>query len=119
MDNLYVRKRYGKDKLRLLRCRHCKMEFGERRNTPLLNCKLPKAKAALVAEALAEGNSAKGTARVVKVSPEAVRRLGGQLFICKVNSNVHSVSCGALHSTPHLVVSSCSLCAMPALAPLA
>lgn len=52
LDNLYVRKRYGKDKLRLLRCRHCKMEFGERRNTPLLNCKYPKPKPPLLPKRL-------------------------------------------------------------------
>ncbi len=50
MENLYVRKVYGKDKLRLLRCRMCGTEFGERKNTPLWNCKLPEEKAVAVAE---------------------------------------------------------------------
>jgi IS1 family transposase/transposase-like protein len=79
LENLYVRKRYGKDPLRLLRCRHCGIEFSERKNTPLWNCKLEERKAVAVAEQLAEGTSYKGTARVVKVSPEAVRRLARQL----------------------------------------
>jgi IS1 family transposase/transposase-like protein len=79
LENLYVRKRYGKEQLRLLRCRHCGTEFSERKNTLLWNCKLPEAKAVAIAEQLAEGSSYKGTARLVKVSPEAVRRLSRQL----------------------------------------
>jgi IS1 family transposase/transposase-like protein len=79
LANLYVRRIYGKDQLRLLRCRHCRVEFSERKNTPLYNCKLPEAKAVTIAELLAEGSSYKSTARVVKVSPEAVRRLSRQL----------------------------------------
>ncbi len=79
LENLYVRKIYGRDKLRLLRCRMCGIEFSERKNTPLWNCKLPEEKAVAVAEQLAEGTSFKGTARVVKVSAEAVRRLARQL----------------------------------------
>ncbi len=79
IGNLYVRKHYGRNKLRLLRCRCCGSEFSERKNTPLWNCKLPENKAVAVAEQLAEGTSYKGTARLVKVSPGAVRRLAGQL----------------------------------------
>lgn len=77
--NLVVRKVYGRDQLRLLRCRACGKEFSERKNTPLWNCKLPEEKAVAIAEQLAEGSSYKGTSRVVKVSAEAVRRLGGCL----------------------------------------
>lgn len=77
--NLSVRKTYGKDKIRYLRCRSCGLEFSERKRTPLWNSKVPEPKALAVAEQLAEGTSYKGTARVVKVSPETVRRLAGQL----------------------------------------
>lgn len=79
LGNLTVRKVYGKDQIRYQRCRHCTTEFSERRNTPLWNCRLPEHKAIAVAEQLAEGTSAKGTARIVKVSPETVRRLSRQL----------------------------------------
>ena len=79
LGNLTVRKVYGKDQIRYLRCRHCATEFSERRNTPLWNCKLPEHKAIAVAEQLAEGTSAQGTSRIVKVSPETVRRLSRQL----------------------------------------
>jgi IS1 family transposase/transposase-like protein len=77
--NLRVRKTYGQDALRYLRCKSCGLEFSERRNTPLWNSKISEQKAVAVAEQLAEGTSFKGASRVVKVSPEAVRRLAGQL----------------------------------------
>lgn len=73
--NLTVRKTYGKDEVRYLRCRSCRTEFSERKNTPLWNSKVPEEKAVAVAEQLAEGTSYKGCARVVKVSAETVRRL--------------------------------------------
>ncbi len=77
--NLQVRKTYGQDELRYLRCRGCGKEFSERRNTPLWNSKLPEQKAVAVAEQLAEGTSLIGTSRLVQVSTGAVRRLAGQL----------------------------------------
>lgn len=79
LDNLRVRKLYGRDKLRYLRCGSCGREFSERRNTPLWNSKLPEQKAVAVAEQLAEGTSFTGTSRLVQVSTGAVRRLAGQL----------------------------------------
>jgi len=78
-DNLRLRKTYGQDALRYLRCSSCGREFSERGNTPLWNTKISEPKALAIAEQLAEGTSFKGTSRVVKVSPETVRRLAGQL----------------------------------------
>lgn len=75
-NNLIVRKEYGQyDQIRYLRCRECREEFSERKNTALWNCKIPEEKAVSVAEHLSEGNSIKGTARLVRVDPETVRRL--------------------------------------------
>jgi IS1 family transposase/transposase-like protein len=79
LENLRVRKTYGHDELRYLRCRGCGKEFSERRNTPLWNSKLPEQKAVAVAEQLAEGTSFTGTSRLVQVSTGAVRRLAEQL----------------------------------------
>ncbi len=74
--NLSVRKTYGKhDKIRYLRCSECQEEFSERKNTALWNCKIPEKKAVSVTEHLSEGNSIKGTARLVRVDPGTVRRL--------------------------------------------
>jgi IS1 family transposase/transposase-like protein len=73
--NLTVRKIYGKDQIRYLRCHACAREFSERRNTALFNSKIPEKKAVSVAEHLAEGLSTKATSRLLGVSPEAVRRL--------------------------------------------
>src|SRR5690606_22087903 len=73
--NLTIRKVYGRDNIRYLRCRCCQQEFSERKNTALWNSKIPEAKAVSVAEHLAEGCGLKSTARLVKVDPSTVRRL--------------------------------------------
>jgi IS1 family transposase/transposase-like protein len=73
--NLTVRKVYGKDRIRYLRCRSCSREFSERKNTALFNCKIEEKKAISVAEHFAEGLSTKGTSRLVGVSSQAIRRL--------------------------------------------
>jgi IS1 family transposase/transposase-like protein len=73
--NLTVRKLYGKDQIRYLRCRACAREFSERKNTALFNSKIEERRAVSVAEHLAEGLSTKATSRLVGVSAEAVRRL--------------------------------------------
>jgi len=74
-DNLLIRKTYGRDQIRYLRCRACGAEFSERKQTALWNCKINESRAISVAEHLSEGCSIKGTARLVKVDPSTVRRL--------------------------------------------
>jgi IS1 family transposase/transposase-like protein len=74
-NNLTVRKVYGKDQIRYLRCRCCGAEFSERKHTALWNTKVPEAKAVSVAEHLAEGCSLKATARLAKVHASVVTRL--------------------------------------------
>ena len=74
-ENLYVRKVYGLDKIRYLRCRDCQQEFSERKGTAFWNSKLPEAKFVAVAEQLAEGISHKGTARLTRTSPCSVKRI--------------------------------------------
>ncbi len=78
-DNLTVRKTYGKDGIRYLRCRCCGAEFSERKNTALWNTKVAEGKAVAVAEHLAEGCSLKATARLAKVHPSVVTRLNRQV----------------------------------------
>jgi transposase-like protein len=73
--NLVVRKVYGGDQLRLLRCRQCQEEFSERRGTPLFNTKIPEAKAVSIIEHLDESCSISATAKLVKVSKDTVARL--------------------------------------------
>lgn len=75
MGKLTVRKEYGQDHIRLLRCTVCKGEFSERRGTPLFNTKIPEAQAVSVVEHLAEGCGIRPTARLVKVCKETVARL--------------------------------------------
>ena len=78
-DNLTVRKVYGADRIRYLRCCACRAEFSERKNSALWNTKVCEAKAVAVGEHLAEGCSLKGTARLVKVDASTVRRLNQRL----------------------------------------
>ncbi len=74
-ENLYLRKIYGKDSILYLRCRTCQEEFSERKNTALWNMKIREAKAVSIAEHLSEGNSIKGTSRLLRVDQETVRRI--------------------------------------------
>src|SRR5260370_41218156 len=73
--NLRVRKTYGQDGIRYLRCRVCGAEFSERKNTALWNTKVAEDKAVAVAEHLAEGCSLTATARLARVHPSVVTRL--------------------------------------------
>jgi len=73
--NLTVRKIYGKDGIRYLRCQCCGTEFSERKNTALWNTKVSEARAVSVAEHLGEGCSLKATARLSKVDFSVVQRL--------------------------------------------
>jgi IS1 family transposase len=78
-NNLTVRKTYGKDGIRYLRCRCCGAEFSERKQTALWNTKVAEDKAVAVADHLAEGCSLKATARLTRVHPSVVRRLNGKV----------------------------------------
>ena len=75
-DNLTVRKTYGADHIRYLRCRCCTTEFSERKGSALWNVKVSEATAISIAEQLAEGTSIKGTARLTRAHPQTVRRIG-------------------------------------------
>lgn len=79
--NLTVRKTYGQDGIRYLRCQECGAEFSERKNTALWKTKVSEERAVSVAEHLAEGCSLKATARLAKVHPSVVtglnRKTGG------------------------------------------
>src|SRR5512147_1317245 len=74
-DNLTVRKTYGQEGIRYLRCSKCGVEFSERKNTALWNTKVAEDKAVSVAEHLAEGCSLTATARLARVHPSVVTRL--------------------------------------------
>lgn len=73
--NLVVRKTYGRDQIRLLRCRTCGDEFSERKNTPLWNSRIPEAQFVSTAEHLTDGNTIKGTARLLRLHHTTVRRI--------------------------------------------
>ena len=80
--NLKVRKIYGVDRIRCLRCGCCGEEFSERKGTALFNCKISEAQAVSVMEHLHSGCGLNVTARLVGVSNDAVGRLlrvGGRI----------------------------------------
>ena len=73
--NLRVRKTYGADRIRYLRCGCCGAEFSERKGTALFNCKIGEAQAVSVIEHLDRACGLNATAALVGVSKDAVRRL--------------------------------------------
>ena len=73
--NLAIRKVYGQDRTRLLRCSQCREEFSERRNTALFNTKVSETKAEEVIDHLDEGCSVRATSRLTKAAKATVARL--------------------------------------------
>jgi transposase-like protein len=73
--HLAIRKVYGKDRLRLLRCGTCREEFSARRTTALFNTKVSEAKAEEIIDHLDEGCSVRSPSRLTKVAKETVARL--------------------------------------------
>ena len=73
--NLTIRKVYGQDGIRLLRCGSCQAEFSERRNTALCNTKVSEAKAESIIDHLDEGCSVRATSRLTKAAKVTVARL--------------------------------------------
>ena len=59
--NLTIRKVYGQDGIRLLRCGSCQAEFSQRRNTALFNTKVSEAKAESIIDHLDEGCRVRAT----------------------------------------------------------
>jgi hypothetical protein len=74
-SNLFIRKVYGPDCMRLLRCRSCGEEFSERRGNALFNTKLPELPAEEVINHLGKGYSVRAMARLVHVAKETVAHL--------------------------------------------
>jgi len=74
-DNLTVRKIYGKDPIRYLRCHACGEEFSERKGTALFHLKIPEAQAAAIIDHLDAGCGVVATAGLVGVAKDTVSRL--------------------------------------------
>ncbi|PCI27320.1 MAG: hypothetical protein COB67_08765 [SAR324 cluster bacterium] len=73
--NLTVRKTYGEDKIRYLKCRVCGEEFSERKGSALFNTKVSEEKAVSVLKHLSWGNRIVATASLLSVSKDTVSRL--------------------------------------------
>lgn len=74
-NNLTLRKTYGKDHIRYLRCRSCGEEFSERKGTPLFNLKISERKAADILDHLDSGCGVMSTAQLTRVAKDTVSRL--------------------------------------------
>jgi IS1 family transposase len=79
LENLTIRKTYGQDRIRYLRCITCGTEFSERKNTALWNTKISETQAALIGDCLADKNSLKATVRISKANKSTVKRLRSKL----------------------------------------
>lgn len=73
--NLRIRKEYGRDRIRYLRCSTCAEEFSERRNTALFNSKIPEKRAVSVIEHYDLGNPLEATAKLTRVCKDTASRL--------------------------------------------
>jgi transposase-like protein len=81
--NLRVRKEYGQDQIRYLKCSKCGAEFSERKGTALFNCKIAESKAVSIIDHLDSRNGVTATARLVKAAKDTVSRLSrltGRVF---------------------------------------
>lgn len=74
-QNLKLRKTYGKDSIRYLRCTSCGEEFSERKGTALFNSKIAESIAASVIEHLDSGCGLVVTAKLCRVAKDTVSRL--------------------------------------------
>jgi hypothetical protein len=84
-ENIKIRKVYGQDQIRYLRCRRCGEEFSERKGTAMYKSKIAESKAVSVIEHLDSRNGINATARLVKVAKDTVSRLNritGRVFHC-------------------------------------
>jgi transposase-like protein len=66
-----------KSQIRTLYCRTCGNYFSERKGTALWQSRLPEEKAMAILDHVGEGCGMRQTARLVKVTPNAVCRLVG------------------------------------------
>jgi IS1 family transposase len=75
LKQLTIRKIYGADQIRYLRCQTCGLEFSERKNTALWNTRISETQTERIADCLAERNSLKAVVRIVKVDKTTVKRV--------------------------------------------
>jgi transposase-like protein len=83
-NNIIFIRKYGKGATQnLFKCMKCKRTFSERKGTALFGCCLPEDKISEITKCLSEGNSIRGTARIVHVSKSTVcslvKRLGSHM----------------------------------------
>ena len=73
--NLRLRKTYGKQQTRLLRCLTCGAEFSETRGTPFFNTKISFEKFVSVVEHISEGQTPTSITRTCQVHHDTIDRI--------------------------------------------
>ncbi len=73
--NVVIRRIYGADEIRFLRCRDCHQEFSERHGTPLFGLRIAQEDIVSVVNHLAEGTGVRKTARLTGISRDTVGRI--------------------------------------------
>ena len=77
--NVVLRRGKGGGRWRILRCTTCKIEFSERKGTPLWGTRMPPDKAEAIASHLKEGVGIRKTARLVGASKDGVTSIALRL----------------------------------------
>ena len=73
--NMRLERRYGMNRVALLRCRTCKRTFSENRGTPFFGLRLPYEKLYRVLTSLVRCGSIRGTADTVGLDKNTVLRI--------------------------------------------
>lgn len=72
LGNIVCYDQYGKNKVRLLRCRTCKHRFSERHDTVFFGLHTDEKTVEKIFRCLAEGNGIRSTARIIGVDKMTV-----------------------------------------------
>ena len=73
--NITTSTTFGKQKIKLLRCKTCNKRFSERHNTVFYGLRLKEQTITDILSCLAEGVSIRGCARIKSVSKDTVQRI--------------------------------------------
>jgi transposase-like protein len=75
LGNIVCYGRYGKNKIKLLRCRICRHRFSERHHTVFFGLHTDERTVEKIFRSLAKGNGIRATARIIGVDKMTVQRI--------------------------------------------
>jgi transposase-like protein len=86
---------YGRHKRQMLQCKICKKRFSETRNTAFFGSKYSAETIQRIITCVAEGNGVRNTARILKLSKDAVNHIiqkAGEHCIIVLSNLLHSLN---------------------------